>query len=67
MFGAERSRLSDKEPYDHGKDTEEFFKASKNFYEAMRDDPNITMAYAVKMVTKVRTHSFHLTHPKLEV
>ena len=50
----EMEKLPSKEPYDHGKDTEQFFKVAKNFYEAMRLDTNISVAYEVKTVTKVR-------------
>lgn len=43
----------DGEPYDHGKDTEDFFKVTKDFYEAMKVDTTIVITYEVIMVTKV--------------
>lgn len=46
------------EPYDHGKDTEEFFKVSRDFCEAMRLDHSITTAYEVKLITKVHDDFF---------
>ena len=45
------------EPYDHGKDTEDFYKVSKLFCEAMRLDHNMATSYQVKMVQKVRRNS----------
>ena len=43
----------DGEPYDHGKDTEEFFKVTKDFYAAMKADTTVVITYEVKMVSKV--------------
>ena len=41
------------EPYDHGKDTEEFYNLTKDFKEGMKKDQAVVNEYDVKMINKV--------------
>ena len=41
------------EPYDHGKDTEEFYNLTKDFKEGMKKDQTVVNEYDVKMINKV--------------
>jgi len=41
------------EPYDHGKDTQEFYKVTHDFDEALKVDNLQTSQYQVQMVSKV--------------
>lgn len=41
------------EPYDHGKDTADFYNVTKDFREAMKKDVTVVNQYEVKMVNKV--------------
>jgi hypothetical protein len=48
-----RKTGDDDEPYDHGKDTEEFFQTTKEFYEAIKIDSTIITTYEITGVSKV--------------
>ena len=41
------------EPYDHGRDTEEFYNLTKDFKEGMKKDHTVINEYDVKMINKV--------------
>ena len=47
------SSITTTEPYDHGKDTEEFYNATKDFKEGMNKDQTVINNYGVKMINKV--------------
>ena len=47
-----RGQSRNGEPYDHGKDAEEFYKVTREFYESMKQDVSVVISYEVKMVSK---------------
>ena len=53
------SSITTNEPYDHGKDTAEFYNATKDFKEGMKKDQTVIHNYGVKIITKVKCRSFH--------
>lgn len=46
---------SNNQPYCHGKDSQDFYTATKDFYDAFKKDPNVINNYEIKMVTKVNS------------
>ena len=49
-----RNSQSNMEPYCHGKDTEEFFNLTQEFFGAMKEDRSLINNYEATMITKVR-------------
>lgn len=52
-FVSKGKNQADDEPYDHGKDTEDFFRTTKEFYAAMKADSSVVLDYEITGVAKV--------------
>lgn len=48
--GSDRSAT---EPYCHGKDTQEFYNLTQEFYDTIKKDTTVMNKYEVKLVSKV--------------